>query len=318
MPSSSLKSRAGFTLIELLVVIAILSALIALLLPAVQQAREAARRTQCRNNLKQMGIALHNYHDTHNVLPIGYCSGMPYVDGATDTAPGWSWASYILPQLDQGPLYNQFNWTGSPQGVVAIQRNVPVYLCPTDITSNLPFNVPNKGGATVVQAAATSYAAVCGSDAVSPEDKSGDGLFFRNSGVRLRDVTDGTSQTIAIGERSFGISRGVWAAAVTTGTITPGPQNPSRNSTDKGPAATLVLVHSHLNNTREDDGDPGLEHYSSLHTGGSQVLFIDGSVRFIRTVPTDSKTGGYSAESKILQALGTRAGGETIPGDWVN
>ena len=318
MSVSSGKSRAGFTLIELLVVIAILSALIALLLPAVQQAREAARRTQCRNNLKQMGLALQNYHDTHRVLPMGYCAGMPYVDGATDTSPGWSWASYILPQLDQGPLYNQFNWKQSALGAVAIQQSVPVYLCPTDITPGTPYHVPNKNGSTVVPAAATSYVAVCGSDAVSPEDKSGDGLLFRNSGVRLSDIIDGTSQTIAIGERSFGISRGVWAAAVTTGTITPGSQNYASASSDKGPAATLVLVHSHLNNTREDDNDPGLEHYSSLHRGGSQVLFVDGSVRFIRDVPTDSKTGGYSVESKILQALGTRAGGEVVPGDWVN
>jgi prepilin-type N-terminal cleavage/methylation domain-containing protein/prepilin-type processing-associated H-X9-DG protein len=318
MSSWTLKRRAGFTLIELIVVIAILSLLIALLLPAVQQAREAARRAQCRNNLKQMGLAIQNYHDMHNVLPIGYCAGMAYVDGATDTAPGWSWATYILPQLDQGPLYNQFNWNQSPVGVGGIQKNVPVYLCPTDITSGAPYDVPNKGGTTVTKAAAISYAAVCGSDAVSPEDKSGDGLFFRNSSVRLAHITDGISQTIAIGERSFGISRGVWAAAVTTGTITPGPQNPRANSPEKGPAATLVLVHSHLNNTREDDDDPGLEHYSSLHTGGSHVLFADGSVHFIRDVPTDSKSGGYSAESKILQALGTRSGGETVPGDWVN
>src|SRR5688500_4365529 len=117
--------RRGFTLIELLVVIAIIAVLIALLLPAVQQAREAARRTQCRNNLKQIGLALHNYHDVHNTFPMGYCAGMTYVDGASDTSPGWSWATYILPQLDQGPLYNQFNWSAAPDTVAAIQKNLP-------------------------------------------------------------------------------------------------------------------------------------------------------------------------------------------------
>lgn len=314
---ADIRQRRGMTLIELLVVIAILSMLVALLLPAVQQAREAARRTQCRNNLKQIGLALHNYHDTHRALPLGYCAGMAYVDGAVDTAPGWSWATYILPQLDQGPLYNQFNWTVTPLAVAAIQKNVQVYLCPTDVVSGGTYAVPDKGGATVAQAAGFSYAGVCGSDAVSPEDKTGDGLLFRNSSVRMADITDGTSQTIAIGERSFCISHGIWAAAVNAGTITPGPQNPRAGSNEHGPAATLVLVHSHLNNTREDD-DAGLEHYSSLHTGGSHVLFADGSVHFIRDVPTDSKSGGYSSESKILQALGTRSGSEVVPGDWVN
>jgi prepilin-type processing-associated H-X9-DG protein len=305
------------TLIELLVVIAILSLLIALLLPAVQQAREAARRTQCRNNLKQIGLALHNYHDTHNTLPIGYCSRMRYVDGAADTAPGWSWASYILPQLDQGPLYNQFNWSLSPTTLAAIRSTVPVFLCATDLTASGPWDIPDESGATVAQAAPSSYAAVCGSDSVSPEDDTGDGLFFRNSGIRMAHITDGTSQTIAIGERAFCISRGVWAAAVNTGTITPGPQNPQAGRKEHGPAATLVLVHSHLNNTREAD-DCGLEHYSSLHFGGSHVLFADGSVHFIRDVPTDSKTAGFANQSKILEALGTRSGGESVPGDWVN
>ncbi len=309
--------RRGMTLIELLVVIAILSALVALLLPAVQQAREAARRTQCRNNLKQIGLAIHNYHDTHNVLPIGYCAGMAYVDGAADTTPGWSWASYILPQLDQGTLYNQFNWSLSPVSLPAIQQNVPVYLCPTDITSGAPYDVPNDNGGTVTPAAACSYAGVCGSDSVSPEDEKGDGLFYRNSSIRMAHITDGASQTIAIGERAFRISHGIWAAAVNTGTITPGPQNPRARSNEHGPAATLVLVHSHLNNTREAD-DAGMEHYSSLHTGGSHALFADGSVHFIRDVPTDSRTGGFSNESKILEALGTRSGGETVPGDWVH
>ena len=99
----------GFTLIELLVVIAIIAVLIALLLPAVQAAREAARRTQCVNNLKQMGIALHNYHDSLSVFPPGYIAASKFIDGETDVAPGWSWAAMMLPQLDQAPLYASIN-----------------------------------------------------------------------------------------------------------------------------------------------------------------------------------------------------------------
>src|SRR3954463_8669310 len=106
---ASLRGRFGFTLIELLVVIAIIAILIALLLPAVQQAREAARRTQCKNNLKQIGLALHNYHDVFGCIPPGY------IDIGTPNSPtvydgGWSWASMILPQIDQAPLFNSFDF----------------------------------------------------------------------------------------------------------------------------------------------------------------------------------------------------------------
>jgi len=105
----------GFTLIELLVVIAIIAVLIALLLPAVQAAREAARRTQCINNLKQLGLALHGYHDALGALPMGYAAWGRFIDGATDTAPGWGWGTMILSQLDQGPLYSAVNF-GLPMG----------------------------------------------------------------------------------------------------------------------------------------------------------------------------------------------------------
>src|SRR5450432_3348481 len=102
-------NRRGFTLIELLVVIAIIAVLIALLLPAVQAAREAARRIQCVNNLKQIGLALHNYHDALGAFPMSYAARGKFVDGMTDTTPGWGWATMILPQMEQSPIFNAVN-----------------------------------------------------------------------------------------------------------------------------------------------------------------------------------------------------------------
>src|SRR5688500_807799 len=128
--------KHGFTLIELLVVIAIIAVLIALLLPAVQQAREAARRTQCRNHMKQIGLALHNYHDSHQRFP----TGVTEINGQV------SWHAYILPFIDQAPLYQQFNWNGtaiyimSPNGPHCLQR-IPVYLCPSSDANRTPVEM---------------------------------------------------------------------------------------------------------------------------------------------------------------------------------
>ena len=130
-----MKRSRGFTLIELLVVIAIIAVLIALLLPAVQSAREAARRMQCVNNLKQIGIALHNYHDALSILPSGYIAASKFIDGETDTAPGWSWASMILPQLDQPPLYSSINVylpIQAAANTTSTQTILSAFLCPSD------------------------------------------------------------------------------------------------------------------------------------------------------------------------------------------
>ena len=315
----------GFTLIELLVVVAIIAVLVAVLLPAVQQAREAARRTQCRNNLKQLGVALHNYHSTFNVLPPGFIAG-PFIDGETDTIPGWSWAAMLLPQLDQGNLSGAINFSASIQTPINSQwavTNLPSMLCPTDQISAPSFGVSDGLGGTITSVAPASYAASAGSDAADValglnNNGIGDGVFFRNSSVRASSVSDGLSQTIFVMERAWGISQGTWTGAVSTGFMQRGAFNINPgNST--GLAPTFVLVHGHLINTMTDS-DGGLDDASSFHVGGAHVLFGDGSVHFMKSIPSDigvnpDGSTNYPPMSVTFQALCTRAGREVVNGD---
>jgi prepilin-type N-terminal cleavage/methylation domain-containing protein/prepilin-type processing-associated H-X9-DG protein len=323
-----IRVRRGFTLIELLVVIAIIAVLIALLLPAVQSAREAARRSQCINNLKQMGLALHNYHDTMSVFPPGYVTTKPYVDGETDTAPGWSWASMILPQLDQSPLYSSINFwlpVQAPANTTAIQTNLNVFLCPSDQFPVPTFPVTDGFGNTVATVAPTSYADSTGSDAADVatglnNDGSGNGLFYRNSAVRMGMVIDGTSQTVLLLERAWGDSEGTWTGAIAGGFILRGPFNPCPGSSDASYLApALVQAHCHMINTNSDS-DSGLDDPSSFHPGGANILFSDGSVHFLRSITNDLGTypngaTRYTPSSLVFQALGTRAGGEVVSAD---
>ena len=236
---SPMKRSRGFTLIELLVVIAIIAVLIALLLPAVQSAREAAQAMQCVNNLKQMGIALHNYHDALSIFPPGYIAASKFIDGETDTSPGWSWASMILPQLDQAPLYSAINVylpIQAPANTTATQTILSAFLCPSDqFPSGGTFPVTDGLGNTVATVAPSSYAACTGSDPADValglnNDGSGNGLFYRNSGVRIAAITDGTSQTVAILERAWGDTEGTWTGAVAGGFVLRGPFNPCPGS----------------------------------------------------------------------------------------
>jgi prepilin-type processing-associated H-X9-DG protein/prepilin-type N-terminal cleavage/methylation domain-containing protein len=312
-------SRIGFTLVELLVVIAIVGTLLGLLLPAVQRVRAAAARAQCSNNLKQIGLALHNYHGTNNSLPPGYLASGPFSDGATDTAPGWAWGAFLLPFLEADNLYQQLNFNQPVSNSPAIQTRLKMYLCPSDLTPSGAFPVPDGFGNTICLAAPTSYAACVGGDESGTTDETGLGIFYRNSATRLTDVTDGTSNTILIGERAWSNANGIWAGAISGGVIIRGKDNPCQPVVPGAwyPAATLVLAHAHLNNAILDpDGSAGMDDFGSRHSGGSNVVFADGSVHFLRSVPRDNPDGSYTADGRIFQALGTRANGEVVPGDW--
>lgn len=207
--------RHGFTLIELLVVIAIIAILVSLLLPAVQQAREAARRASCRNNLKQLGLAMNNYASGFDTFPPGRIVFIspaddlsPSANGGATTGHGNCFSAFaqMLPQLDQGPLYNQINFSSGPDtavnnGPATVQ--IPMFLCPSD--SGIPTLAQGSGFTGV-----TNYAMNTGTTfPVSPRNPSGTpvtGIFYENSRVRIADVRDGTSQTVCISEQVLSIS----------------------------------------------------------------------------------------------------------------
>jgi prepilin-type N-terminal cleavage/methylation domain-containing protein/prepilin-type processing-associated H-X9-DG protein len=315
--------RHAFTLIELLVVIAIIAVLASMLLPAIQKVREAANRAVCQSNLRQLGIALHDYHGVYGSLPPGYKATGAYVDGANDTTPGWSWAAYLLPFVEQDTLASNldFNLPIEDPSNTGAQSVIKLYLCPSDLAPNTPFAITDSFGNTICLAAPCSYAACVGSDAADVADPSGNGAFFRNSGVRLTDIQDGTSNTVLIGERAFACSRGIWAGAINHGIIVAGTlnywvvHNPTSNPT--GVAPCLVLSHCHLVNAT-NDSDGGLDDFSSRHPGGAHILFGDCAVHFIRNIPVDNPDGSYTQDSLYFQAMGTSSGGDNFPGDWLN
>jgi prepilin-type N-terminal cleavage/methylation domain-containing protein len=294
-----LSARRGFTLIELLVVIAIIAILIALLVPAVQKVREAASAASCKNNLKQIGLALHSYHDHAKALPPGYLA-KTMANGA-DGGPGWSWASLILNEVEQGNLYRQIDFTkGLPMAPGVVAQQLPVYLCPSDVNVGT-FTVATAGNVPVVTLAQANYVAVYGSGAIAATQNSiGDGVFYRNSATRFADITDGLSNTLFIGERSSDLTMATWTGSVPTGS------NPLRPPLT-GPAGsgpTLILGHTgtlaapSFPNTPTTDAAA----FRSRHSAGVHFLFGDGAVRLV--------SPNISASNWV--ALGTRSGGEPV------
>jgi prepilin-type processing-associated H-X9-DG protein/prepilin-type N-terminal cleavage/methylation domain-containing protein len=299
-------TRRAFTLIELLVVISIIGVLLALLLPAVQMAREAARRTQCTNNLKQIGLALHNYEATHHAFPPGYISN--FDASGMDTGPGWGWAAMLLPQMEQKPLFDAVNFNlaiEDPSNLTARLPLINVYLCPSDTVK--PFwwamvrtttGIPTQ---RICEVAPANYVGVYGT---SDPGIDGDGIFFRDGKVGLRDITDGTAQTLAVGERSHSLGEATWVGSITNAVLFPvdndGVGYPRAES---GPG--MVLGHA---GGRLGPGDPNGEvnQFYSRHPGGVNFLFADGHVSFLKTTMTNT----------TFRALATRAGGEAISGDY--
>jgi len=301
------QSRRGFTLIELLVVIAIIAVLIALLLPAVQAAREAARRIQCVNNLKQMGIALHTYHEANNTFPMGYVSWNNA--NMRLTSPGWSWGALLLPQLEQRSLYNAGNFNlaiehAANSTVRTTQLNV--YICPSDQYNGI-FKTKQEDGTPIVDMATNSYAACFGAGLeIADVPGQGNGMFVRNFCRGLRDVTDGSSNTIGLGERGNTLTQTPWAGAP-TGPTDAGAYFLSPNATSNNPGPThgseAVLAHAADEGLNNPDTAP--DDFWSPHPGGVNFLFCDGSVKNLKK--------GMSLQ--IYRALCTRNFGEVISSD---
>ena len=321
-----MKHRRAFTLIELLVVIAIIAVLIALLLPAVQAAREAARRIQCTNNLKQLGIALHGYHSAVGAFPPGYLS---LKDRATfdNDGPGWGWASFALSQMEQVPVYNNINFVvgiAFPANQTARLTVIKSFLCPSDAWRKNTFEVVDSTtsntttGSPICEAASSNYLGSVGSgdpsslypyinddDNGPPGRDNGNGLFFRNRSVTIAQITDGTSQTFAVGERSQNCSRGTWTGAVTNAAV---PMVAILGGNGFDPEGGGALVLSHTGENHGPNAPSGMAHadqYWSLHPGGANFLFCDGGVRFIK------EQVGFV----IFQSLATRSGGEVLSAD---
>ena len=297
--------RTAFTLIELLVVIAIIAILIGLLLPAVQKVRDAAARMKCANNLKQIGLALHNYHGVYNCFPTGYLCQPPQAN-SNYTSPGWGWGALLLPYIEQDNLYKQINFNvpvEDPSHLAVRTYPVPIYVCPADRFTGV-FTVLSKNPpAPLAQAATNSYAACHGfGDDIDDELDNFNGMFSRNSHVRVADVTDGTSNTIAVGERAAYFSQTPWAGAVNFGTarITPGGA-PVYNQAVVEDAPIQVLAHIDVD-TINDHARNDPEDFYTPHTAVGMFLFGDGSVRPL----------SIGIDLKVLQALATRNGGEVV------
>ena len=305
------KDCTGFTLVELLVVIAIIAILIALLLPAVQAARAAARRVACANNLKQLGIGLHSYHSTYQQFPPAHIIHPSFIAdngdiiGNEDLTAFWSWLVYLLPYVEQGPLYDRFEldyaafWGTGPllnQGNTGTV--LPILLCPEDSKGGTVTHVFCGDAEKPCDWAHTNYLGVTGtlgSEMVTLEEYVGDGMFpDTNQSVKLSHVWDGTSTTLFVGERPVthyfftGLGDfGWWAAGA-------GAEWPPRGRADNVLDSFAGLYPA------EPDKGVDTFHWWSYHSGGAQFLFVDGSVHFL----------SYSVDHELLLAFSSRNGGE--------
>ncbi|WP_437192167.1 DUF1559 domain-containing protein [Planctomicrobium sp. SH527] len=317
-----IRQRKGFTLIELLVVIAIIAILIALLLPAVQQAREAARRSQCKNNMKQLGLALHNYHDTVNTFPpsaLGRCKSQLTASTLLNTN-GWT---LLLPYIEQSALYNKYNfgapgttWDSTANAVDASPGPDPVttgnaavvktllqaFLCPSDpgsqfqgATNHYGISATNTG----TGGARTTYdfvnaglsTGVCAENWLTSATTTRR-MFGENSRCRIGDIIDGTSNTVAVAETTLEVYNGKGNAWGYRGWVMSG-VDLAANTINNWTYPSVPTIIGRLGSW----GRPG-----SLHTGGMHILLADGSVRFLsENVDTTTRRNlSYMADGQVL------------------
>ena len=293
--------RKGFTLVELLVVIAVIGVLIALLLPAVQAARESARRCSCCNNLKQVGLAMHMHHNTYGRLPAGWdgydAGGRPFALGE----PGWGWAARILTFVEQANVEkNLINYklpVTDPANDRARVFPIGTFRCPSDIGEKTFLNVdPHApgGGSLPAEFATANYVGVWGTQDMHVCNDLGpgnqcrsDGSFFHNSNLRFGDILDGLSQTFLVGERSSRLDYSTWVGA----------------QAGYDDSATRILgTAEYPPNLWTGD----IYNFNSLHPSGRHFLVADGSVRIIPE----------TIDTAVYHALCTRSGSDSV-GNWL-
>lgn len=316
MTTPSRCNRRGFTLIELLVVIAIIAILIALLLPAVQQAREAARRSQCKNNLKQIALALHNYHDAHLVFPYGYWSfETSPPNGITRNRD--SWFHRILPFVEQTALFNAYEKENQEYVHNSAHKNTPInsFFCPSNPEPGPLASVGFRG----------SYGANAGSTVGAGSLTTANGVFYRNSKIGINSITDGTSNTLLIGE---GVVRTIsggtgnaytpwseagayWGGGIQHGGTLSTAEPPNTPIPDCGRGCGNYDPNIHPCYSTDAATPAGFTcttrttYLRSYHVGGAHVAMADGSVRFASS----------NIHTATFRALGTRSGSEVI-GEW--